>query len=248
MLPPSRCLLVTGHTERAWRSSSAHLSRSQPLLTYFVEEYVRVWWTFLEGDSIPSGKSSPPPPDVELYLDVFQYSCAGQPLVACATVLARVRRLEIQPLSSIACAGDLHGVFKYTPGLRVLLVSCHPQGGVLEGPASRRRRAASVSRTGTGTCEEDALPELKVHTVQMSNVRLGCARAEHERVYPEEMVNSLMARRSEGTPIAMLELKNCFNTELGDVNRLREVVDVADVVWDGPETWEDDEAEGGYGP
>ena len=249
-LPPTTRLLVTGRNERGVEELvhvfAAHLARAQPLLTarlapvYSAQVYLRGWWAFLEGAVIPGGT-----PDVELYLDAFPHSQAMHHLMACATFLARVRRLDIQPLFS---AWDWHGLFAHTPELRVLSVSGHPEGDFLVALSKVQLRddggtSASGQRQGQG--RRMLAPEL--HTVQFSGVRFGCTHPEHEQAYLEEMIDWLMVRSNEGVPIATLELTDVVNGGGGEVERLREVV--ADVVWDELETWEDEyrESEDEYG-
>ncbi|KAI1793446.1 hypothetical protein LXA43DRAFT_942252 [Ganoderma leucocontextum] len=246
-LPPNTHLLVTGRTpergaEELVRAFSQHLARSKPLLTARLapvnsaQVYVRGWWTFLEGDIVDR---SLPAPDVELYLDALPHSRVMEHLMTRATFLARVRRLEIQPSFS---PWDWHGLFTRAPELRVLSVSGHPEGEFLAALSKvQREDGEQQPQSGQGQGRRILSPEL--HTVQMSGVRFGCAHSDHAPAYLEEMVDWLMLRCNEGAPIATLELRECINAGARDLNRLREVV--ADVVWDGQETWEEEQGEQG---
>ncbi|PIL25214.1 hypothetical protein GSI_13103 [Ganoderma sinense ZZ0214-1] len=255
-LPPTARLLVTGHAEAGVDELvgffTAHLTRAPPLLsarlapTHSAQVVVRGWWTFVAGDLAQNRRSVPPAPDTELIIDAFPHARAVQHVMACAPALARVRRLEIQPLFS-AIAWDWRALFAHTPALRVLSISGHAEAGGFIAALSQGQPAPAPrdsedgeQRRGEGEGTERGkvlLPEL--HTLRMADVRFGCWHPEHEAAYLEEMVDWLIARCNEGAPIATLTLQNCVNAGADDVERLREVV--ADVVWDGLEIWEEDD-------
>ena len=257
-LPPTARLLITGRTEEAVeelvRLFTAHLARAPPLLTARIsptrsaQVLVRGWRAVLEDDTCCVSPSALP--DAELILDSFPRARAVQHLKACAPALARVRRLDIQPLFG---AWDWHGFFNHTPELRVLSVSGHPEGSDLIQALSEVRAELHEDGAGEHGQDEDegegeesrnsrrmVLPEL--HTLRMSGVRFEYADVEDDSAYRdhdlEEMVDWLIARCNDGAPLATLELRECINAGCDGVDRLDELV--PDVVWDGYEMWDEE--------
>ncbi|KAM5544208.1 hypothetical protein V8D89_001868 [Ganoderma adspersum] len=212
-LPPTARLLVIGRTEAGVeelvRLFTAHLARAPPLLTARISPTR----TAQVLDHLV--------PNLRLVLEAFPRARVVQHLIACAPALARVRRLEIQPLFG---AWDWHGLFNHTPELRVLSVSGQSEGGTLLGALSedseQGQDAGESESEKSGSTRRMLLP--KLHTLRM---------VDDDPAYLEEM----------GAPLATLELRECINAGFDEVERLREVV--ADVVWDGLETWDDEEAD-----